>query len=80
MKKPQRGRMFFDDAEFRQLINACRLPNRRHPAKNCQRRRQREEYNDFDNIEVPGGFCSSAGGGLTKSWITKSFFGWGGAR
>jgi hypothetical protein len=34
MKKPQRGRMFFDDAEFWQLINAYRLPNRRHPASN----------------------------------------------
>lgn len=39
---------------------------------------QRVECDDFDHIEVPGGFCGgvsmSAGGGLTKSWIAKSFF------
>jgi hypothetical protein len=39
---------------------------------------QQVECDDFDHIEVPGGFCSgvsmSAEGGLTKSWIAKSFF------
>jgi hypothetical protein len=39
---------------------------------------QRVECDDFDHVEVSGGFCSGApmstGGGLTKSWIAKSFF------
>jgi hypothetical protein len=40
---------------------------------------QRVECDDFDHIDVPGGFCSgvsmSTGGGLTKSWIAELSFG-----